>query len=130
MDTLFDLVAGFLNWIASLTGFSYNEINIIAYYVLLPFVYVALIDRILHRHLLKILYAVAWTIAFICIPDFSKFSDWLFDGSARFLMSFGWIGWDYVAASVYICVIFPLLALAWLLPFAFPRLRQCFKKTA
>ena len=47
MIPIFKLVAQTLNGIASVTGFTYNEINIIAYYILLPFVYVALIDRIL-----------------------------------------------------------------------------------
>lgn len=32
MNPLFNAVARTLDWVASVTGFTYNEINIIAYY--------------------------------------------------------------------------------------------------
>ena len=42
MNFIFRIVADSLDWVASVTGFSYNEINIIAYYLILPFFYVVL----------------------------------------------------------------------------------------
>jgi hypothetical protein len=112
--------------VASITGFTYNEINIIAYYIVLPFIYVFLIDRILRKHILKIAYAVGWIVVLLCIHSFREFSDQLFKGSVYFLQSFGAIGLDYVAASVVICVILPGVALVVLLYLAYPALRPKF----
>src|ERR1051325_2712479 len=104
MNLVFRIVAGSLNWVASVTGFTYNEINIIVYYILVPFIYVALVDRILKKHFLKIIYVVVWAILILCIPDFKVFSDAFFKHSVDFLLSFGHVGLNYVAASVVICV--------------------------
>ena len=124
MNHIFRIVADSLNWIASITGFTYNEINIIAYYIVLPFIYVALIDRIFKKHFLKIAYAVAWAVLIIFMPDFGVFSDVLFKRSVDFLLLFGHVGLNYVAASVVICVILPGIAFVTLLMFAFPTLRR------
>jgi len=66
VNLIFQIVAGLLNGIALVTGLTYNEINIIAYYLILPFIYVALFDRILKKHYLKIIYAATWAVALIC----------------------------------------------------------------
>jgi len=124
MNLVFQIVANGLNWIASVTGFTYNEINIIAYYIILPFIYVALVDRILKKHLLKIAYVIAWVFLIVFIPDFRAFSDALFQYSVDFLLLFGQVGLNYVAASVVICVILPGLVFAVLCLFAFPSLRR------
>jgi hypothetical protein len=124
MNLVFRIVADGLNWIASVTGFTYNEINIIAYYIVLPFVYVALIDRILKTHVLKIGYVLAWIVLIIFIPNFRAFSDGLFQYSVDFLLLFGHVGLNYVAASVVICVLLPAMVLGALCLFAFPSLRR------
>jgi hypothetical protein len=124
MNPVFYIVAHTLNWIASVTGFTYNEINIIAYYIILPFVYVALIDRILRKHILKITYVVAWIGVFCLVKDCGAFSNTLFDASVDFLLMFSHVGLNYVAASVVICVILPGIAFVSLLWFAFPELRR------
>ncbi len=124
MNFIFRIVADSLDWVASVTGFSYNEINIIAYYLILPFFYVVLVDRIFKKHFLKISYVVAWAVLILCIPDFRVFSDALFQLSVDFLLLFGGVGLNYVAASVVICVILPGIAFVTLLMFAFPTLRQ------
>jgi hypothetical protein len=124
MNLIFRIVADSLNGIASITGFTYNEINIIAYYLVLPFIYVALMDRIFKKHFLKIAYAAIWVALIIFIPDFRVFSDVLFHRSVDFLLLFGHVGLNYVAASVVICVILPGMAFVTLLMFAFPTLRQ------
>lgn len=123
MSFVFSIVALTLDWIAAVTGFTYNEINIIAYYILLPFVYVALIDRILRTHVGKIVYVLGWVTALVLIRDFRTFSDALFQGSVDFLLAFSGAGLDYVAASVLICVILPGIVFTGLLLIAFPRLR-------
>lgn len=87
MNTIFQIVYSLLKWIADATGFTYNEVNIIAYYIVLPFVYVILADRILKRHLLKILYVTGVALCLLLIDDFTRFSDWLFQKSVQFLLS-------------------------------------------
>jgi hypothetical protein len=124
MNFVFRMVADSLDGIASVSGFTYNEINIIAYYIIIPFVFVALLDRIIKRHFLKIGFAVAWLIGILLIEDFKAFSDALFDYSVDFLLLFGKVGLNYVAASVVICVILPGLVFAVLCVFAFPSLRR------
>lgn len=124
MSLIFNIVARPLDWIAGLTGLSYNEINIIAYYILLPFVYVALVDRILRTHAGKIVYALGWVGLLILIRDFRGFSDALFQASVNFLLMFSVVGLDYIAASVVVCVLLPGILFAVLVLLAFPRLRR------
>lgn len=124
MNPVFNAVALTLNWIATATGFTYNEINIIIYYIILPFIYVALIDRIMHKHILKVAYVLAWIAVLCLVRDFAAFCDALFNRSVDFLRLFSHVGLDYVSASVVICVILPAIAFAVLLLFAFPTLRR------
>lgn len=124
MSFLFNLVADGLRWIASVTGLTYNEINIIAYYIVLPFVYLALVDRILRRHILKLGYLLFWAVLLGVIRDFRVFSDGLFQRSVEFLLLFWRFGLNYVAASVVVCVVLPLLVFLGLCYWAFPSLRS------
>jgi len=124
MNFVFRIVADSLDWIASVSGFTYNEINIIAYYIILPFVYVALIDRIIKKHFLKMGYAIGWLVLILSIKDFRAFSDVLFDDSVAFLLLFGKVWLNYVAASVVVCVVLPGLVFAGLCFLAFPSLRR------
>jgi len=115
---------GLPGWIASVTGFSYSEINIIAYCNILPFIYAALIDRILHKHILKIVYVLAW-IGILCfVRDFAAFSKSLFASSVDFLLNFSPVGLDYVSASVVICVILPGIAFVLLMQLDFLLISQ------
>lgn len=123
MTGLFHIVYLILHWISELTGFSYNEINIIVYYIILPFIYIWLADRIWKKHILKIVYITLVAVTLFLIPDFASFSNWLFDRSVDFLNSFGFLGWNYVEASVWICVIFPGIVLLIMLCYAFPRFK-------
>jgi hypothetical protein len=115
-----------LNGIAFVTGFTYNEINIIVYYILLPFVYVALVDRLFKKHSLKIAYVLGWGVLILLLKDFRAFSDALFKYSVDFLLLFGPLGLNYTAASVVICVVLPALVFALLSLFASPSLRRRF----
>lgn len=124
MSGLFQIVYLLLKGISELTGFSYNEINIIVYYIILPFIYIWLADKIWKKHVLKIAYIVLVTIFLIRIPDFESFSNWLFARSVDFLNSFGFLGWNYVEASVWICVILPGIVLLIMLCYAFPRFKE------
>jgi len=126
MNPVFKAVARTLDWAALVTGFTYNEINIIAYYIVLPFVYVVLLDRIFHKHVLKITYVLVWAAILVAVRNFSSFCDALFKTSVDFLLMFSAVGLDYVAASVVICVILPAMVFVALLLIAFPDLRRRF----
>ena len=120
MNTTFQIVYSLLKWIAEVTGFTYNEVNIIAYYIILPFAYVILADRILKKHILKIFYVVGVSVCLLFIKDFTTFSDWLFRRSVDFLVSFHFLGWNYVVSSVLICVVFPAVVFVAMFHLAYP----------
>ena len=121
MNGIFQIVYSLLKWVAEVTGFTYNEVNIIAYYMVIPFAYVVLADRILKRHFLKCLYVAFIAVALYNIKDFTGFSDWLFQKSVDFLLSFRFLGWNYIVSSVLICVIFPAIVFAGMFHFAYPK---------
>ena len=58
MNLIFNIVANILVLIAKKTKLTYNEINIIVYYFIIPFTWVVLLDIIFHFHYLKITYSV------------------------------------------------------------------------
>jgi len=124
MNIVFHIVYSLLKLISEITGFTYNEVNIIAYYIVLPFAYVILADKILKRHVLKIVYVVSVAAGLLMIKDFTAFSDWLFQKSVDFLLSFDIFGWNYVVSSVFICVIFPAIVFVGMLYLAYPMFFQ------
>jgi hypothetical protein len=114
VNAVFTIVAVGLDWLAACTGLTYVEINIIVYFMAIPFVFAAMLDGILRRHWLKLAVVAGWALALFAIPDFNAFSERLFAASVTFLMLFGRIGLDYTAASVVVCVIVPGLVFAGL----------------
>jgi len=108
ISKLFHFVAQLLVKLASLTGRTYNEINIIVYYVIIPFSYLLLIDAILNVHYLSIAFLIFCLGFFVGCPNFKSFSDDLFMKSVRFLNYFNRFGSNYIASSVWICVVFPI----------------------
>lgn len=108
MQSIFDITFHFLQYLAETTGLSYNEINIIVYYFFIPMIYLAMIDKILKTHLCKLILFVVALLVLVFV-DFNEFSDWLFQESVVFLNSFQPLGWNYMLASVIICVFTPLL---------------------
>ncbi|MEL6812482.1 MAG: hypothetical protein AAFP76_14220 [Bacteroidota bacterium] len=117
MDVLFDAVYRLLKGLSQLTGFTYQEINIIVYFLMIPSLFALLVDRIIEKHYFKIGFVVLSVVSLWLIEDFELFSQRLFDTCAVFLKSFGWLGLDYVQASVVICVFLPILFILWLIYF-------------
>ena len=106
MGIIFEIVAGILYLFSEITGLTYKEINIIVYYILIPYSYFVLIDYIFGKHYLKTTFAFIVLVILINeYKSFENFSDNLFDKSALFLNSFGFLGMDYYVASVVICVL-------------------------
>lgn len=111
---IFNLVANALNKIAQLTRLTYNEINIIVYYFLIPFSWIILLDYIFDVHYLSFAFLIFCSGFFVGCRDFEKYSDWLFGKSVSFLKYFNRFGSNYVASSVWICVSIPILIYATL----------------
>ncbi len=114
VDKIFEWVARWLICLARRIGWSYNEVNIVVYYALIPFTWAIMIDQLCKFHYIKIGYAVFIGIVLLVCGDFHSFCDRLFDLSARFLCSFRWCGLNYIAASVVLCVILPIVIYAFL----------------
>ena len=110
MLPIFAVVAGMEHVIAKLTGATYNEVNIIVYYLLIPLSWAVMIDYITKMPFLSIMYVIAWVV--FLWKDPMKFRDrcnWVFIKSVDFLLWLKKIGWNYVVSSVIICVIIPIL---------------------
>ena len=107
---VFAVVAGIEHIIAKLTGLTYNEVNIIVYYLLIPLSWAVMIDYIAGLPFLSPMYIMAWIIFLWKDPmKFRDRCDWAFMKSVDFLLLFKRIGWNYVISSVIICVVVPLL---------------------
>lgn len=113
---IFVIVAGAEHLIARMTGTTYNEVNIIIYYLVIPLSWAIMLDYITGMPFSAPLYSLGWII-FIW-KDKMKFSDrcdWAFDKSVDFLLWFKRIGWNYIVSSVIICVVVPILIYAELI---------------
>ena len=109
MKKLFQITYEILMFFSQLTGFSYKEINIIVWFIIIPLSWAYLIDKIYKFNYLKIITAIVISLTLLFIDDFTVFSNWLFDISADFLRSFNVVGSNYVASSVIVCVLIPIV---------------------
>ncbi len=106
----FQFVANALYNIAQAIGMTYNEINIIVYYLIVPLTWTVMIDRLIKKPFTTAILLIVWIIIFIMhYKDFRLWCDWAFQKSVDFLLWFKCIGWDYILSSVIICVLIPLL---------------------
>ena len=104
MLPIFAIVAGVEHTIAKLTGATYNEVNIIVYYLLIPLSWAAMTDYITKMPFLSIMYVMAWII--FLWKDSMKFRDrcdWAFDKSVVFLLWFKFSNYlcDYTYSYLY-----------------------------
>ena len=110
MDKTFWIVANSLNRIAYNTNTTYNEINIIVYYLIIPLTWSIMLDIIIGYPVFTILTILIWSIIFYKTRKyFREWCDVGFRKSQEFLFLFKRIGWNYIVASVIICVIIPLI---------------------
>ena len=115
MTEIFDLVYDLLKWISNVTGLTYREVNIVVYFIVIPSLFLYLISRILKKKYPILVFTILSIIALLIIPDFEKFSNYLFDKSVNFLNWFEVIGLNYIQASVVVCVIIPIIIIILLL---------------
>lgn len=110
MLPIFAIVAGVEHIIAKVTGMTYNEVNIIVYYLLIPLSWAVMIDYITMMPFLTPMYIIALLVFLWKDPmKFRNRCDWAFDKSVVFLLWFKKIGWNYIVSSVIICVVVPAL---------------------
>lgn len=111
----FRFVASALYAIAKMFGLTYNQVNILAYYLLIPLTWTVMLDIYIGRPIT--------TIALLCIwlgiklgtwHVFGIWCDWAFERSVKFLNYFNRWGGNYVLNSVIICVVIPVLVYAGL----------------
>lgn len=112
-DGVFVLVRDGLVFFSKVTGRTYVEMNIIAYFMVIPCSWLVLLDKIIGtRGGLTLPFLLAW-LCFLCLrKDFRTFSEWLFRRSVDFLLFFNRFGSHYVFSSVLICVLLPILIYA------------------
>lgn len=106
----FQATANLLLRIAKAVGLSYNEVNIIVYYMLIPLVWCGMIDFIIGFPLFSFVWVAV--CAFAIYKQRKRFKEWcdyLFFKSVDFLLWFKKWGWSYKKASVIICLIIPLI---------------------
>ena len=109
-EKAFIAVRDALALIAKVSNRTYVEINIIAYFILIPSSWLALLDGILGTWgILTFVYVFAWLWWLFLRRDFRNLADRLFQKSVDFLLFFNRFGSNYILSSVLICVVLPLL---------------------
>ena len=109
-SSTFRKVADTLFYWASILGITYNEINIIVYYLLIPLTWTIMLDFYIGTPV------TTYTLIFIWFGikigtwgKFREWSDWTFMRSVDFLNYFNRWGGNYVLNSVVVCVLAPIL---------------------
>ena len=116
---VFSLTVKLLSFIARKSNLTYNEINVIVYFFIIPFSWLVLLDYIFDFHYLKAAFGLMCFGFILGCRDFKTYSDWLFDKSVDFLNYFNRFGSNYEASSVWICVSIPILIYVMLAIIAF-----------
>ena len=107
---IFRKVADALIYGASAMDITYNEINIIVYYLLIPLTWTIMLDFYIGTAITT--YALIFIWVGIKIGTWGRFrewSDWAFMRSVAFLNYFNRWGGNYVLNSVIVCVVVPIL---------------------
>ena len=106
----FAIVANLLLWIGRKTGLTYNEVNILVYYLLIPLSWTVMLDFLIRKPYSTAAVLFTWLGIFIATRHtFREWCDLAFKDSVDFLNWFNRWGGNYVLNSVIICVLVPLL---------------------
>ena len=112
---IFNKVANTLWKLSDITGYTYNQINVIVYFFIIPISWAALIDLIFKFQHFKIASFIFYFGFYVGCNDFRNYSDLLFNKSVIFLNYFNKIGSNYYKSSVWICVALPIIIYLFLL---------------
>ena len=119
INKIFIFVAQSLQWIGNKVRLTYNEINILVYYLLIPLSWTILFDLWIGLPITTFALICIWIGIFIATRHvFRGWCDKVFYESVVFLNWFNRWGSNYVLSSVIICVLIPIFVYAlliWLL---------------
>ena len=91
-------------------GITYNEINILVYYLLIPLTWTIMVDLLIGTPMTTSALLLVWAgIKIGTVGRFSEWCDWAFMRSVDFLNYFNSWGGNYHLNSVVICVAIPIL---------------------
>ena len=105
--------------LANYLNLSYNEVNILVFYVVIPFMWCTLLDMYWEIHYLKIGYALLCLAMFLIYRNFKTLSDTIYKKSVYFLLYFDRFGSNYILSSVLICLGVPLIVFGVLVKLVF-----------
>lgn len=108
-EEIFEKVAMALLHIAVKFNTTYNAVNIIVYYCLVPLLWAIIIDYKFDMVACSLAVIGFWAGILCFDRHFIKDCDYWFKRSQDFLLWFKRIGWNYVVSSVIICVILPII---------------------
>ena len=111
IQSIFQIVAKILLKIAQKMNLTYNEVNILVYYLVIPLSWCIMIDCLIGMPVTTLLLIVVWAVIFLKVKSFSEWCDKGFKQSQRFILFFG----EYEKYSVIICVLIPILIYAILI---------------
>ena len=109
ISIIFYVVMIVLRRLAACFSITYNAINIIVYYMLIPLSWTIMLDIYIQYPLFTYTLVVVWIGIMIGIRGkFITWSDWAYNKSVDFLNYFNRWGGNYVLNSVVICVVVPI----------------------
>lgn len=111
IQSIFQSVANNLQKIAKKVNLTYNEVNILVYYLIIPLSWCIMLDCLIGMPITTLLLIAVWAVIFLKVKSFSEWCDKGFKLSQRFICFFG----EYVEYSVIICVFIPVLIYAVLI---------------
>ena len=113
---IFGIVAASLRLMAKVLHMTYNEINIIVYYLIIPLSWFIMLDYIIGLPITTPIWILLWVYIFWSKRKFFRqWCDVAFKLSVDFLLKFQRIGWNYWVASVIIGVVVPIIIYAVLI---------------
>jgi len=130
---IFNFVYYYLHGISYITGFTYDEVNIIVYYCFIPISWIYLYELPKKKFKFTVSLLIFLLICIIIISltqGFKAFSSWLFVKSENFLNAIPFTSnpnYDYAIASVFICVFIPVIIYILLFKNNLPILKKHWK---
>jgi len=107
---IFGMTAAILHLTGKQLRMTYNEVNIIVYYLLIPLSWCIILDLIIKLPIFTPLWLILWGYIFGSKRNFwGQWCDTAFQLSVEFLLKFQTIGWNYWKSSVIICVVVPII---------------------
>ena len=107
---IFYIVAKSLDWLGKECGLTYNEVNILFYYLLIPLSWTVMLDCWIGIPVTTFALTFIWIGIFIATRNFfAEWCDWRFQDSVDFLNWLNRWGGNYILNSVIIYALVPLV---------------------